>query len=276
MTMLRHGGLQEQWMDMARSLESMRQMLHPEEDLQKNVDNEAWKQLVKSNSDLLTKIRDLLEGKHDEKLYVFVRDVEARFAAFSCQLLSALLIPYWKIKRVGLVASEEIGDLPIKARRSEEHFDHPSLPMALHAGPASEESAAILVAEEFLAIRYISLIRAVLSNMRYLMIFISASFVLLIAAWNSYPFQPRQRLDWFFTGLLFLLGAGIIWVFAQMHRDPILSRITATKANELGWDFYLRILSFGALPVLAWLTYQFPDIGSIVYKFFQPGVPVIK
>jgi hypothetical protein len=32
----------------------------------------------------------------------------------------------------------------------------------------------------------------------------------------------------------------------------------------------------GALPVFAWLTYQFPDIGSVISKFFQPGVPVIK
>jgi len=265
MTMLRHGGLQEHWMDMARSLESMRQMLHDKE-LQKTVGDDHWRELDEQ-------IRDFFQGK-SIKLAEFPKNIEKKFAAFSHQLLTALLIPYWKNERVGLVASQDIGDLPIKARRSEEHLDHSS--MSLHAGPAREEPAAILVAEEFLAIRYISLIRAVLSNMRYLMIFISASFVLAIAAWNSYPFQPRQRLDWFFTGLLLLLGAAIIWVFAQMHRDPILSRITATKANELGWDFYLRIISFGILPVLAWLTYQFPDIGSIVYKFFQPGVPVVK
>jgi hypothetical protein len=121
-----------------------------------------------------------------------------------------------------------------------------------------------------------SLVRAVLANMRYLMLFVSSSFVLAIVAWNSYPFQPRRQVDWLFTGLLVLLGSGIIWVLAQMHRDSILSRITDTKENELGWDFYVRVISFGAFPVLAWLAYQFPDIGSVISKFLQPAVPVVK
>jgi len=111
--------------------------------------------------------------------------------------------------------------------------------------------------------------------MRYLMIFVAASFVLAILAWNSYQFQPHQLVDWLFTGLLAVLGSGVIWVFAQMHRNAILSRITDTRANELGWDFYLRVISFGALPVLTWLAYQFPDIGNLISKFLQPGVPVL-
>jgi hypothetical protein len=284
MAMLRHGGLQEQWRDMARSLESMRQMLH-QKDLTASISKSDLHELDTENGRMLEEIAQLRARiaeppnrrrgtePHDFDL---MQKIEIGFATFSQKLLSMILIPYWKNERIGLVASQEIEELPIKARRSETHVEHPSLPMELHAGPPSEEPARILVAEEFLAIRYISLIRAVLSNMRYLMIFISASFVLAMVAWNSYPFQPRQWVDWMFTGLMLTLGTAIIWVFAQMHRNPILSRITDTKANELGWDFYLRIASYGALPVLAWLTYQFPDIGSIVSKFLQPGVPVIK
>src|SRR5258708_37882425 len=41
--------------------------------------------------------------------------------------------------------------------------------------------------------------------------------------WNSYPFQPRQQLDWCFTILMLCLGTGFVWVFAQIHRNPILS-----------------------------------------------------
>jgi hypothetical protein len=173
------------------------------------------------------------------------------------------------------VESQDPEELPIRARRAQADIERASV-MELHAAPAAPAPAQILVAEEFLAIRYVSLICAVLANLRCLMIFISASFVLAVMAWNSYPFQPRPTLDWLFTGLLACLGAGIIWVFAQMHRNPILSRITDTKANELGWDFYLRVASFGALPVLAWLAYQFPDIGAVIYRFLQPGVPVVK
>jgi hypothetical protein len=78
------------------------------------------------------------------------------------------------------------------------------------------------------------------------------------------------------TGVLVILGAGIIWVLAQMHRDPILSRVTETNANELGLDFYIRIITFGAVPVLTWLAYQFPDIGNVIFRFIQPGLDVVK
>ena len=123
-------------------------------------------------------------------------------------------------------------------------------PLELSTGTAVEEPLHIRVAEEFLVIRYIALIRAVLINIRYLLAFVSTVFVVTIVAWNSYPFQPRQWMDEAFTGMLVLLGSGIIWVFAQMHRNPILSRITDTGANELGLDFYLRLVTFEAIPVL--------------------------
>ena len=123
------------------------------------------------------------------------------------------------------------------------------VPMELHAGPTLGDPSRIAAAEEFLAMRYMSVIRAVLANMSYLMTFVSLTFVLAIVAWNSYPFQPRQLVDWGCTALLVVLGAGVIWVFAQMHRDPILSRVSDTRPNELGWDFYLRIITFGAIPV---------------------------
>jgi hypothetical protein len=112
--------------------------------------------------------------------------------------------------------------------------------------------------------------------MRYIMAFVSLSFVLGIVAWNAYPFRPRQYMDWLFTAMLAFLGTGVISVFAQMHRDPILSRITDTKANQLGVDFYLRIVTFGALPVLTWLAYQFPEAGGTFLRFVKPGLEVIK
>ena len=141
-----------------------------------------------------------------------------------------------RLVRRGLVKNEGIRDTPDKPPRSQTD------------GPGSPEPVRILVAEEFLAIRFISLVRSVLVNLRYLMIFVSASFVLAILAWNSYPFQPRQLGVLLFTGLLVVFGLRVIRVFAQMHRNAILSRITETRANELGWDFYLRVVSFGALP----------------------------
>jgi hypothetical protein len=286
LTMLSQSGLRDQYRDMARSIESMSQILH-QPSLKGSVSEQGWGELETSHALLLATISQLRRLAHatpaqrhklgeQEPGFSLMKDIERELAAFSRGLLANVLIPYWKNKRTGLVESEEVGEVPLKARRSATQVEDPHPPMELRAGPASSEPAGIPVAEEFVAIRYLSLIRAVLADLRYLMLFVSSSFVLAIVAWNSYPFQPHLQVDWLYTFLLFLLGSGIVWVFAQMHRDPILSRITDTKANQLGWDFYLRVISFGALPVLAWLAYQFPEIGSVISKFIQPAVPVIK
>jgi len=214
------------------------------------------------------------EDKHIS--YMLMMEVDLLLAEFGRVLLKELLIPYWKHQRVGLVESENVDEVPIRARRTEAAGSHPHIPMELRAGPASNDPSCIVIAEEFVAIRYMSLIRAVLANLRYLMTFVPVAFVLMIVAWNSYPFQPREIVDWFFTGALLVFGIGVIRVFAQMHRDPILSRATDTKPNELGWDFYFRILAFGAVPVITWLAYEFPDIGSTIYRFVEPGTSVFK
>ena len=186
---------------------------------------------------------------------VFMNALERSYAGFSEVLLQRVLVPHWKAKSSELVEAENEEPCP---------------------DSCVDEPRYIRVAEEFLAIRYLSLIRAVLVNLRYLMVFVSLSFVLAIVAWNSYPFEPRQLIDWVFTGLLAVLGGGMVMVLAQMHRDPILSRITHTKANELGAEFYVRIIAFGAVPVLTWLAYEFPGIGNTIFKFIKPGLEVIK
>ena len=193
-------------------------------------------------------------------------EIEKCYARFSEILLKGVLIPYWEDKRIGLVNGRDSDEHAIEARSA----------TRVAAISKPEDPLYIRVAEEFLAIRYVSLIRAVLVNMRYLLMFVSAVFVLTIVAWNSYPFQPRQWINEAFTGLLLLMGTGIIWIFVQMYRNPLLSRITDTKANELGIDFYFRMVTFGTVPVLTWLVYQFPDLASSLLRLIQPTLEVMK
>jgi hypothetical protein len=223
-----------------------------------------------------TDISQLLSEEKEQASLRCIFEIEKRYAEFGELLLGGVLIPYWELARTGPVEGEDLNHLPIKAPAKDEAASKSHVPLQLHTSAVADEPMYIRVAEEFLAIRYVSLIRAVLVNMRYLLVFVSAIFVLMIVAWNSYPFQPRQLIDEVFTGLLLLLTAGIGWVFAQMHRNPILSRITDTSANELGFDFYVRLVTFGAVPVLTWLAYQFPELGGSLFKFIQPGLEVFK
>jgi len=284
--MMKQGGLLEQWRDMARSVESLRQMVndadllasflphHPEQkrlllDTQANLDK--W----------IGAIQEIAAEKRatdpQAELNCMV-EIEHCFAKASEALLGGVLIPYWEEMRVGSVEGAEAIELPIRAKSLPKSgrgsIGH--TPLELHTGTVSQEPMHIRVAEEFLAIRYLSLIRAVLVNLSRLLLFVSMAFVFTIAAWNSYPFQPRVLIDAAFTALLLLLGAGVVLVFAQMHRNPILSRITDTNANELGVDFYLRVIAFGTVPVLTWLAYQFPEVGGRLYQLITPGLGGLK
>jgi hypothetical protein len=205
--------------------------------------------------------------------------IEEGYATFCGALLDSVLTHYWDQVRTGLV---EESNSPINPEAKSDEAANPQkadatkkpdekLDKTPHCG-----AAFIHLAEELIVIRYVALIRAVLVNMRYLMLFVSAAFVLTIIAWNSYPFQPHRLIDWCFTFLFVFISIGFITIFAQMHRNPLLSRITDTAPNKLGIDFYLRLATFGAVPVLTWLAYQFPGIGGNLFRILKPSLQVLK
>ncbi len=286
MTMLSQSSLHIRWRDMSRSTESLRQLMN-NEDLRKALnDEDKWQALAGAYDGLTHKVKELREhmrlqkhganlqtvvleqpkddfdlpSKENRRNLSFIYSIEKRYAIFCELLLGYVLIPYWDHQRVGFV---EEGETSV-AEQSKTDVDNPHDPLYIR------------LAEELLVIRYVALIRSVLVNIRYLMLFFSSAFVLSIVAWNSYPFQPHQLIDWCFTFLLIFLGTGLVWVFAQMHRNAILSRITDTEPNKLGLDFYIRIATFGAIPVLTWFAYQFPELGGNLFRILQPGLQVIK
>jgi len=288
--MMRQGGMVEQWRDMARSVESLRQMVndkelgdalkacpHDEQHLSRSkVELEKW--VEKLHQVIDSKVPVNVVGVPNAQLGMHcLIEIEKCLASASGAVLGGILVPYWTTSRVGTVEGAELMELPLRARmlpKVEGKDLH--TPVELHASTIGEEPMYVRAAEEFLAIRYVSLIRAVLVNISRLLFFISAVFVLTIVAWNSYPFQPRALVDAGFTLLMFLLGTGVVLVLAQIHRNPLLNRITDTNANELGFDFYSRILALGSIPVLTWLAYEFPDIGGKLFRLIQPGLGGLK
>jgi hypothetical protein len=205
-----------------------------------------------------------------------IYSIEEGYAKFCGDLLDAVLIPYWDRIRTGLV--EDSNSAVDDDARSEEARKGEKAAKAEEAEEGVKQcgQAFIHLAEELIVLRYVALIRAVLVNLRYLMLFVSAAFVLAIIAWNSYPFQPHRFIDWCFTLLFVSISVGFVTIFAQMHRNPILSRLTDTAPNKLGTAFYIRIATFGAVPVLTWLAYQFPEIGGSLFRLVQPGLQVMK
>jgi hypothetical protein len=130
--------------------------------------------------------------------------------------------------------------------------------------------------EDFVALQYLAFIRLALSHLRHVMIFVAASFTLVLISLNIYSFEPHQSLIWSFTLIFIVTGFMVVSVLAQLHRDPILSRVTGTSGNSLDMHFYLRLVAFGALPLLTLLATHFPSIGQYLVSFLQPSLEALK
>jgi hypothetical protein len=133
-----------------------------------------------------------------------------------------------------------------------------------------------ILAEEFVALRFVMYIRHVLRQMRSLLWFIVIDFVLTVLALSSYPFQSTSLVTVLCVGTLLILGSGIGVVFAQMDRDAILSSLSSSTKNEIGKPFYMRLASFGALPLLTVLATRFPTISQFLSGWVQPALEALR
>ena len=106
--------------------------------------------------------------------------------------------------------------------------------------------------------------------------FIAVAFVLFVLALHSYPFQSERLIDHITVGMFFVLGAGIITVLAQLDRDALLSRITDSAAGKLQSSFYVRLLSYGAIPALTVIASQFPSVGRFLFSAVQPALEALR
>jgi hypothetical protein len=87
---------------------------------------------------------------------------------------------------------------------------------------------------------------------------------------TSYPFEPHNGIRAVLFLLLVLILIVVCVVYIQLYRDPILSRITDTNPGELGADFWVRIGTYAALPVLSLLATQYPEVGRLFFSWLQP------
>jgi hypothetical protein len=133
-----------------------------------------------------------------------------------------------------------------------------------------------LLAEEYVALVYVNFLVSALLRMRTLVICGVGMYVLLLCSINVYPFEPHPALQTLSVIMIVTLGAAIGYVYAQMHRDPILSRLTETSAGELGWDFYVKFISAGAIPVFGLLASQFPAFNNVLFSWLEPALQALK
>jgi hypothetical protein len=178
------------------------------------------------------------------------------------QVLNSILLPVWRT---------EENSLSIATRGPEdENLDKGADSMHLSDNPA------VCDAEEFVCFHYISYIQNVLARMRTMVLSMGLLFVAVCFAISVYPFVPRTQISlWLIINLL-CIGTSVIYVYAGLERDEILSYITDTMPGRLGGEFWFKTAAFFAGPLIGILTTQYPAIADSVLAWVQPGLDAIK
>ena len=129
-----------------------------------------------------------------------------------------------------------------------------------------------MLAAEFVALRFVAVIRYISVQMRNMLAVMSFSFVLLVLALESYPFQPRQRISWWILSSFLALGASILLVFRGLSNDLILKRLTAGRPGKIDSTILWPAIKFGALPLLTVLASQFPALSNFLFSWLEPAL----
>jgi hypothetical protein len=157
------------------------------------------------------------------------------------------------------------------------------LDSSLSAGKASPDKPAatahehvVMAAEEFFCLPYVGFIQNILGRIRTMTFSATLLFIAATFSVACFPFDPRPLLGATFIALFVMVAAVVIFVYAEMHRDPTLSYITNTDPDKLGIDFWIKVIGFGIGPLVGLLTALFPEITGFLTSWLQPGVQVIK
>ena len=130
--------------------------------------------------------------------------------------------------------------------------------------------------ERFVCLVFARFFLVMLVRIRTLIFAISGMYVLLLIGITQYPFEPKSTIQVVLVLLLAFIVVVVGLVFAQIHRDSSLSNLTDTTPGELGTGFWIRIISFSALPLATLLASQFPTINRFVYSWLQPGLQALN
>jgi hypothetical protein len=100
----------------------------------------------------------------------------------------------------------------------------------------------------------------------------TGSTLLLLFAVTSYPFEPYRMLLTFSWLVVLSVVALSIWVFVELDRNTLMSHVSGTRPGEvtLNWALFVRMLSFGAVPLLSVAAAQYPQIATFVFRTLSP------
>jgi len=188
-----------------------------------------------------------------------IAEFQEMLAATAGCIMKQVILPAWQTESRSLLVPSSPKDKDIDGDRS-----------------AADLPPHVRAAEEFFVLPYLGFVQNTLGRVRTLAFSIVSMFVAVTLGVSCYPFDPLPVIGAVFLILFALVGASMIFVYAEMSRDATLSRITNTNPGELGWEFWIKIATLGIGPLIGLLTTLFPSMTDFVVSFLQPGAQAIK
>ena len=220
------------------------------------------------------KVRGQIEEtrKAREAVYTLYKDIEPLNGAAQASLMPNLLAKIEELQKQMAKTAAVVMTHILKLLWE----DDCSPVVSEEQGERKELPLSRVLAEEYVALIYVNFLITVLLRMRTMVICAAGLFVFIVLSVNVYPFEPHTALQTLCVILLIVSGLVVGYVYAGMHRDAILSRLTSSTAGELGWDFWLKFVSAGAIPLFSLLAAQFPSINQFLFSWLEPALQALK
>ncbi len=252
------------WRLLKRVLEALE--MHPIRDAFESIPKDAWSSVWKQSSgkrnykllaNTLQCLRDLKKNRGFEDVNL------DRIETLSNDLIKSItsgvrepMAVYWNLQREMYVAGCAASACMLESP-------------AAHGDRAKKFKAEV---EKFIAMRYASLARYVMSHLRNLATFLTFGYVLLALSMSSYPFLAPRGIAWFLSVVFVALSVPVVTVFHEMSRDPILRRMTPASEGKTDWGFITRTVGFTALPLISVMGSHFPVVGKYLLSWLQPAL----
>jgi hypothetical protein len=251
----RQGGTRRTYLMFTRSNDYLQVLRHADPVLLDDPEFQNCSDEVKTGTEAL--LRDEADGRWDNAKRV--GELQGKLAEAANRVITLVLKPYWEEG-----SPELLHEPPQNGRET-----------ALHEAETAAEQT-VRLAGEYVALRCLAFIRYASLQLRNLLGFLTTAFILSLISLRSYPFQEPRSIGWSISLVFVVLGSGIVLVFAQMDKDHILSRVSNTSPGKLDKEFFLRVISFGALPLITVIASQFPSIGRFLFSWVQPGLEALR
>jgi hypothetical protein len=253
---------------LSRELASLEYLKKDPEYLKENYDNDVFSAHVERVSKLMAELPRFVQAAMDDargrekedpvnndRIIAKIGELQTDLASTCATVLKSLMEVWSQEKGPSLFDS---ADPASKAK------DYDGLP------------SATLPREQFVALLFANFISNVFLRMRTVILTIAGLYIFLLLSISAYPVEPKPILRPALILMFFAIAGVVGTVYAQMHRDATLSRLTKTAPGELGLDFYVKTGSFLVLPLISLLVSQFPDINNLLFSWLTPAAQALN